>query len=105
MNTMNCCNVLSKYSIRNNFLRCNNNLLALFSTSSVLNKDHYKLVVVGGGTGGAAASSVFGSKLGKKNVATIEPADVRIFFIKFKLKLPFINSNYFRLIIINRCGL
>ena len=36
----------------------------------------YKLVVVGGGTGGCATAAKFARKLGKGQVAVVEPSDV-----------------------------
>nr|QTJ02331.1 sulfide quinone oxidoreductase 2 [Xenograpsus testudinatus] len=53
-------------------------LKGTFSTSSKACKS-YKLVVVGGGAGGCATAAKFSSKLGKGNVAVIEPADVHYY--------------------------
>ena len=36
----------------------------------------FKLVVIGGGAGGCSTAAKFASKLGKGNVAVIEPRDV-----------------------------
>lgn len=51
-----------------------------FSTSSPreANKS-FKLVVVGGGAGGCSTAAKFASKLGKGNVAVIEPRDVHYY--------------------------
>ena len=37
----------------------------------------YKLLIVGGGAGGCSMASKFASRLGKGNVAVIEPSEVR----------------------------
>lgn len=58
------------------FLYNNIILLRNISISSANNaKDNYKLVVVGGGSAGLNISSRFVRKLGKNNVAMIEPSD------------------------------
>ncbi|CAF0767339.1 unnamed protein product [Brachionus calyciflorus] len=55
-------------------------LLRSISLSSSNNaKDNYKLVVVGGGSGGLAVSSRFARKLGKNNVAVIEPSEWHLY--------------------------
>ena len=36
----------------------------------------YKLLIVGGGAGGCSMASKFASRLGKGNVAVIEPSEV-----------------------------
>nr|QTJ02330.1 sulfide quinone oxidoreductase 1 [Xenograpsus testudinatus] len=63
-------------------LLCHGSRLALqngaFSTSTKACKS-YKLVVVGGGAGGCATAAKFSSKLGKGNVAVIEPADMHYY--------------------------
>ena len=38
--------------------------------------DSYKLLVLGGGTAGSTVASKFATKLGKRNVAVIEPSKV-----------------------------
>jgi len=53
--------------------------LSLFSTSQHRDAKSYKLVVVGGGSGGCAAAHMFGRKLGKGNVAIIEPSDTHYY--------------------------
>nr|ABV22505.1 sulfide:quinone oxidoreductase [Arenicola marina] len=56
--------------------------VASFSSSAPLEtakKMNYKMVVVGGGTGGCAAAHMFSRKLGKGNVAVIEPADTHYY--------------------------
>ena len=47
-----------------------------FSTSAANRTKSYKLVVVGGGAGGCSTAAKFASKLGKGEVAVIEPSDV-----------------------------
>ncbi|CAF0835650.1 unnamed protein product [Brachionus calyciflorus] len=42
-------------------------------------KNNYKLVVVGGGSGGLAISSRFSRKLGKNNVALIDPSEWHLY--------------------------
>ena len=37
----------------------------------------YKLLIVGGGAGGCSMASKFASRLGKGNVAVIEPSEVK----------------------------
>ena len=47
----------------------------------------YKLLIVGGGAGGCSMASKFASRLGKGNVAVIEPSEVKIQYIPiFKTK-------------------
>ncbi|XP_041355640.1 sulfide:quinone oxidoreductase, mitochondrial-like [Gigantopelta aegis] len=53
--------------------------LKCFSTSSVQHKKSYKLVVVGGGAGGCSTAAKFASKLGKGQVAVIEPSDTHYY--------------------------
>lgn len=61
---------------KSKFLFNNIFLLRNISISSANNaKDSYKLVVVGGGSAGLNISSRFVRKLGKNNVAMIEPSD------------------------------
>lgn len=48
---------------------------ASLSTTSQRQAEAYKLVVVGGGAGGAAMSAKFGARLGKENVAVVEPSE------------------------------
>lgn len=47
-----------------------------FARTTHYNKESYKLVVVGGGTGGCATAARFCRRLGKGNVAVIEPSEV-----------------------------
>ena len=48
-----------------------------FSTTATnQDKKNYKLLVVGGGCGGLATASMFSKKLGKGNVAVLEPSEV-----------------------------
>jgi len=49
-----------------------------FSSSSPANKS-YKLLIVGGGAGGCSMASKFASKLGKGNVAVIEPSEMHYY--------------------------
>ncbi|KAK3095999.1 hypothetical protein FSP39_021834 [Pinctada imbricata] len=46
-----------------------------FATTTALEQKKYKLVVVGGGAGGCATAAKFSRKLGKGNVAVIEPSE------------------------------
>lgn len=60
------------------------------SVSSANNaKENYKLVVVGGGSAGLNISSRFVRKLGKNNVAIIEPSDWHCKFFSFILIIQF----------------
>ena len=49
----------------------------IFNFSFFFNSS-YKLVVVGGGAGGCSTASKFAGKLGKGQVAVIEPNDVSL---------------------------
>lgn len=49
----------------------------LHTTSSCASKDHYKVLVVGGGSGGITMSARMKRKVGARNVAVIEPSEVR----------------------------
>jgi len=52
----------------------------LLSTSSRLDRElSYKLVVVGGGAGGCGTANKFANKLGKDQVAVIEPGDMHYY--------------------------
>ena len=44
--------------------------------------DSYKLLVLGGGTAGSTVASKFAKKLGKRNIAVIEPSKVSVKCIK-----------------------
>lgn len=60
--------------------------VANFSTTSRRDEQKsYKLLIVGGGCGGLAAGHMFCRKLGKGNVAIIEPSDVSALILHFEV--------------------
>ncbi|XP_041355810.1 sulfide:quinone oxidoreductase, mitochondrial-like isoform X1 [Gigantopelta aegis] len=50
-----------------------------FSTSTVRERKSYKLVVVGGGAGGCSTAAKFARKLGKGQIAVIDPAETHYY--------------------------
>ena len=62
----------------NNFnVICNIFLFSPYENCRILLSFSYKLLIVGGGAGGCSMASKFASRLGKGNVAVIEPSEVR----------------------------
>lgn len=55
------------------------NLRLFSSTSQLLKEQSYKLVVVGGGAGGCGTANKFAGRLGKGQVAVIEPSDTHYY--------------------------
>lgn len=58
-----------------------------FSTSRRADQKSYKLVVVGGGAGGCSTASRFCRRLGKGQVAVIEPSEVILFMFEHDVQL------------------
>ena len=53
--------------------------VAHFSTSRPVERDNYKVLILGGGTGGCATANTIANKLGKDELAIVDPADVSYF--------------------------
>ena len=54
----------------------------MISFSSSFKDKHFKLIITGGGTSGASTAHNFVEKLGKDQIAIIEPSEVLIILMK-----------------------